>query len=61
MKSWPQVVEEIGFWVDQCVERQNGQIICEWCPAHEFCISEPDICTCADVLREWAKKETDYD
>jgi hypothetical protein len=58
-KTWSQCVEEIGWFIDKCFKRNNGQLVCAWCPAHDYCGNDA-LCgeTCSNILTAWAKKET---
>lgn len=58
VKTWQQVVEEIGWFIDQCHSRNDGQLTCEWCPATGFCGDYMEATTCHEVLLAWAKRET---
>ena len=56
--TWQQVVEDLGFFINQCEQRNHGQLVCDWCPAHEVCVSEPDTINCGTIIEQWAKEET---
>ena len=62
-KTWQQVVKKIGDFIDQCFDKNDGTLLCERCPAYEFCVSGDGIeyTTCANVLEKWGKKETRND
>lgn len=57
--TWQQAVEAIGSFIDQCFERRAGTLVCEWCPAHDYCEATPEKSCCSDVLRDWAKEQVE--